>query len=361
MIAFLDFNRQCQVSIRQLDWRLTPGTVDANRVVLSIRFLGKKGMNPIAAVAVLMIALWGVTPLLGQTQPRIAPSADDPPSVSVVVYNAHLMPKVAEKLVGHRGQSTYRARAIGQRLAGVAVLGLCEVFDRGHRSQLIESLQETTGETYQMRQGPERSGRHLINGGLLFLSRYRIVASDEITYRHASRLLTHGPKSDGFAAKGALYCCVQLSDGLQLDCFLTHLESQNAEERSGQVQELCQFIEQHLHRDRIAVLLGDLNIDAGSEEHRDLLSRLQQTKGPGELESRRVVDPHQDTTQPTLLTESADATSVRLDYQLWLLPEGTSVTIATAGIDELADSEIREGTLSDHAAAAASVELTTER
>jgi endonuclease/exonuclease/phosphatase family metal-dependent hydrolase len=184
--------------------------------------------------------------------------------LKIVAFNTHLLPRIALGIAGRRGQGPYRAQAIGHRLASYDVLGLCEVFDGERRSELIGSLQQASGKAFNAVWYGRPRGRAFTNSGLLFLSRYPVESHHLITYRHASRFLTHGFRADAFAAKGAIHARIKLSDSPRqpIDCFLTHLDSRSASARAGQIDDLVRFIALHASPQRPAILMGDFNIAA---------------------------------------------------------------------------------------------------
>lgn len=123
--------------------------------------------------------------------------------VRIVTYNTHLLPAIALPFAGKRSAAAYRSQKIAEVLADYDVIGLCEVFACASRRKIIETLATESGDAIHFAQGPARSGRHMTNSGLLLCSRFPISDRNEMTYRSASRYITHGFKADSFAAKGA--------------------------------------------------------------------------------------------------------------------------------------------------------------
>ena len=194
-----------------------------------------------------------------------APGAVRQPfALKVIAFNTHLLPQIALGLAGNRGQSAYRAQAIGERLAGYDLVGLSEVFDNDRRHELIGSLQQASGDAFHQVWYPRPRGGGFANSGLLLLSRFPIESQHLLTYRHASRFLTHGFRADSFASKGAIHARIRLGGepAVLVDCFLTHLESRSAAARARQLDDLARFIAEHASSERPAMLMGDLNVAA---------------------------------------------------------------------------------------------------
>ncbi|MEM8733468.1 MAG: endonuclease/exonuclease/phosphatase family protein [Planctomycetota bacterium] len=284
----------------------------------------------------------------------------------VIAYNAHLLPSLALPFAGERSDAGYRSGKIGENLASFDLIGLSEVFHKNSRNKLVNALQTTGEQTFHIVQGPARSGRHLTNSGLLLCSKFPIVATHTTTFKNASRLATHGMKSDGFAAKGALHARLLLNERSQttLDCFLTHLESQSVEARTRQVAEFCAFVKEHQDPDTPAIVLGDFNISyqpsAGTDDsgYPELLGRLT------ELRNATVSDTGLHLTEGP--PGSSDAMSEdggsRIDYVFALNPESEDkASLKLSGAAHLAfqDERVPEGSLSDHLAVACEFSIRT--
>ena len=274
----------------------------------------------------------------------------------VATYNTHLLPAIALPFAGKRSAAAYRSKRIAEVLAEYNLIGLCEVFDRVCRRMLIETLQSESGDAFHFAQGPARSGRHLTNSGLLLCSRFPISARNEITYRSASRYITHGFKADSFAAKGALHVRLQVEAELELDCFLTHLESQSVRARGQQVAEFCSFVRKHQDASKPLLILGDFNIafsesrDAGPRaEYVSLLGQLR------ELRSTSIQDVNLTPAKGPSGTSDAlaDDGSARIDYIFFSAAEAkhsSSLTLDQAEHIRFLDEQVPEGSLSDHLA-----------
>jgi hypothetical protein len=170
------------------------------------------------------------------------------PDLRVLVFNTHLLPAIAQTVAGHRGQDDFRTTAIGSAVAPYDLVGLCEVFESNRREEIIRAAQAAAGNAFHTAESPKTSGRHLIGGGLLLLSRLPIEGEPHhLAYRSASRFMTSGLKADGFAAKGVIHVRLLTTDSSRtlVDCFLTHLESVSAKARADQIAELAEFIAAH--------------------------------------------------------------------------------------------------------------------
>lgn len=109
------------------------------------------------------------------------------------------------------------------------------------------------------------------DSGLLILSRFPIDKTS-IAW-HTFSCYTF---SEGLNCKGALLASILLPSGERLDACTAHLDSKTSFARTGQLQELYQFVKSH-SISRHAVLGGDLNLTAGSWEYtylRELFSSM---------------------------------------------------------------------------------------
>lgn len=286
-------------------------------------------------------------------------------AVNIVTYNVHLLPAIANGIAGERGQSGYRAQAIAERLANFDILGLCEVFDRRSARKLLEGLQSKSGQAFHIAHGPRRSGRALIHSGLVLLSRYEIEQSHTITYRSASRVMTHGIRADGLAAKGALHCRLRLSEDAAIDCFLTHLESISAAARERQIKQLAEFIEEYASPWNPLVVMGDFNVAADREpyaERRDGRSPYRRLRRQLTHNGRRLVDVWDELAMGHMGTSNALAPDGdrRLDYIFFSQPDidgGNCISPRETRALPLADAKVRQGSLSDHLAVACRAEF----
>ena len=292
--------------------------------------------------------------------------------VNIVTYNVHLLPDVAAKIAGERSQSGYRARAIAEKLADYDVVGLCEAFDPNYSRTLLDGLQAESSDAFHVARGPERSGRALIHSGLVLLSRFEIEATHTITYRNASRFVTHGFRADGFAAKGALHARLRLDDptlsdesSMVIDCFLTHLESRSAQARQRQIEQLAGFIAEYSSPDNPLVVMGDFNVAADTASQAALLngnSPYRQLRAKLLYNGRQLVDVWDELEETHGGTSNALAADGgrRLDYIFVSAPRrGDASRLSPRDILALPfpDEKVPEGSLSDHLAVACRAEF----
>ncbi|MBL9162604.1 MAG: endonuclease/exonuclease/phosphatase family protein [Planctomycetaceae bacterium] len=288
--------------------------------------------------------------------PPVAPEGN----VRLLFFNTHLLPTIAQTVAGHRGQDDYRTAAIANQLDRFDLVGLCEVFESRRRQEIIRVLQSNSNNAFHAIEQPKPWGRHLIGSGLLLLSRYPIVGEPHfLTYQDASRVLTNGWKADGFAAKGVIHAQLRLSDQppVQIDCFLTHLESVSSAARAKQLTELAGFIAANTSPDRPAILMGDLNVTADypinaastATEYGQLTSDMRYGQ-------QRFVDlwpafyAERGGTSDALVLEKAR----RIDYVFLSPPPTIGPVLAPTEIriEPFLDEKVKQGSLSDHAGVA---------
>jgi endonuclease/exonuclease/phosphatase family metal-dependent hydrolase len=283
-------------------------------------------------------------------------------SLNILSYNVHLLPAVALKIAGHRGNSDYRAEQIGKVLAAYDTVGLCEVFDRKHSQMLYEAAQVATKDTFVITPGPQRVGAHLIGSGLAILSRYPVEESHTISYTEASRFLDSGFKADGFAAKGAVHArlCIRREPAMFVDCFLTHLESRSAQARDVQIAEFADFVTKHAG-DYPVIVMGDFNIDANSLDNSPEKSQLESLRKQFIHQDRQLIDVWQVVGQgPGNTYESTTmGGSRRLDYIFISDPESVATQLIPLEVKVLPflDDKVEGGSLSDHSAVSCKAEL----
>lgn len=278
----------------------------------------------------------------------------------IVAYNVHLLPDIAARLAGKRGESAYRAQAIGKQLAGFDLIGISEAFDHDYTQDLIGTLQSNLTTPFAIAHGPKRSGGHLIGSGLVLASRWPIEQTHTITYSQASRFLTDGFKADGFAAKGALHARIRIGNGpnARVDCFLTHLESRSSSARQKQITELSKFISLYATDNYPLVIMGDFNVNADETDrlasaitntpYQQLLSSLSH-QGRQLYDLGRLCPPHHRGTRDAMV-QGGDR---RIDY-VFMSNSKSAYTAKlhprSAQTLAMLDARVPEGSLSDHLA-----------
>jgi endonuclease/exonuclease/phosphatase family metal-dependent hydrolase len=318
------------------------------------------------AFAIIMIVFVG---WLRFGNPRIK---REPPDVrqdltlplQVVSLNAHLLPGAARWLVSHRSNADYRTREIVRRFKQYDLIGLCEVFDESQAAALIDGF-NSNQEFEFIRSPPPPRLLHFTSGGLLLLSKHAMTEQANLTFTEGSRFFTSGFRSaDGLAAKGALFAKLKTTspDCPEIDCYLTHLESDSAEIRTSQLIELAGFIQATRDPATPFVLMGDLNISgpkSPSDNSSTEVTHLEYNQMLKQLSfaNTRLID----TGLPNSLETSGTSNPIsesggqRIDYVFLGIPEQDSSTLApriqaTTQVLRLKDEHVPEGSLSDHAA-----------
>lgn len=279
----------------------------------------------------------------------------------VLFYNTFLLRAVRVPVLGRWAHEKpaveARAGEIGAALAGAYdVAALCEVFQASERASVVEGW---GGDPDRAVAGPTGSG--LVQGsGLLTLSAHPVVRTANHVFR------TRGSRwadVDAWADKGVLGVEVDLGlPGGNLEVYSTHLlyggdlldrrrreGPEPARLRQAQVEELFAFVAAVRRPENVAMVVGDLNVDAGGhgpdgdvDEGAEPAAQLQATAathgfddvwrsvgdGPGWTCDCWVVGPEAwpaDPTAPDLCAEPApergDRHLVRIDYAFLQRPQ----------------------------------------
>lgn len=164
-------------------------------------------------------------------------------------------------------KGTERERALRALIAVLRngafdVVGLCEMWHRPDRERIVRELRSLYPHHLE---GPDEADLERFDGGLLLLSKHRIVESNQTVFRQAVG-------EDGFANKGALHARIlPTGHACAIDVFVTHTQGpaptigKVADARRAirdQLRHLAAFV--HACRDARApaLLAGDLNVDA---------------------------------------------------------------------------------------------------
>lgn len=155
---------------------------------------------------------------------------------------------------------------------------------------------------------------------------------------------------------------LQVESDLELDCFLTHLESQSPASRLRQVSEFCYFVGEHQEASRPLLILGDFNIafsKSGNEEPSGEYTSL--IKQMGEFRSTEIQDfNHAPDNGPAGTSDAlAGGGGSRIDYILFSAAEPehkSDLIVKQVEHRRLLDEQVPQGSLSDHLAV--SCELT---
>jgi len=131
---------------------------------------------------------------------------------------------------------------------------------------------------------PNVLSRHIVDGGLMILSRFQIVAKESIIY-------SKGTSSDALASKGVLYAKIKLPNGMYFHVFTTHLQASYYDRsvkrlkefesiRLNQMKELRDFMHIITKDDTLPIfLMGDMNVPAienndESDEYHQMMNFL---------------------------------------------------------------------------------------
>ncbi|RLN93566.1 hypothetical protein BBJ28_00001713 [Nothophytophthora sp. Chile5] len=157
-----------------------------------------------------------------------------------------------------------RVALLLRKIAHFDVVILQEMFEVGPRQKRFVRAAYAMGFRYHCGSvWPRLLDPHLIDGGLLILSRFPIVERDQLAF-------SQGSGSDGICAKGVLYARIQLSPDLSdsLHVFTTHTQAGDHQKEYGirhaQLQEMHRFVARTIREDPgVPVLItGDFNLDA---------------------------------------------------------------------------------------------------
>jgi sphingomyelin phosphodiesterase len=172
-----------------------------------------------------------------------------------------------------------RSRFLAERLAEFDIACFNEAFHFGSdvvSNFVFQMFQNGFKYVVSSRHVPLLS-HHVIDSGLLILSKYPIIATDSVVYKE-------GCSFDRFAAKGAVYAKVQIGTRRFVHVFATHLQASyhvvtpvDFGVRVRQSATLRDFIASKIGTgDSPIFLLGDMNIDATGEttEYQRLMKTL---------------------------------------------------------------------------------------
>jgi endonuclease/exonuclease/phosphatase family metal-dependent hydrolase len=237
----------------------------------------------------------------------VAGAADKGPPASfrIITYNVQFLPGFAA-WANRRPHTSYRAREIGRRMGAFDIIALNEVFDDLSRRRLLEAVRAAAPGPVQ-EVASQEPGDHLINAGLMIVTRFAIVATHQLAYTQGSSVRSEGLNADGFAAKGVLHARLELpvadqpghttdlhdaGDTRHVDIFVTHLESRDAAIRASQCDELGRFIADHRVQGNDAILVGDFNVRG--PDHGQSLSSPEYDALLAALNPRTALSPFQD-------------------------------------------------------------------
>jgi endonuclease/exonuclease/phosphatase family metal-dependent hydrolase len=205
------------------------------------------------------------TPMNKLERPVPPPPAIAPKTINFLQLNVFWRPKLI-----HLFKDEFcaeRANLLGDRLNSFDIVCLNEAFQFGSHlvKDFVESMR-TKGFPYAVSSKPVSCfSKHVLDSGLLILSKFPIVRTDSITY-------SKGCSFDAYAAKGCLFAGVSIGDDRLINVFTTHLQASygnvtdiDFDVRSSQVKELQSFIARYSDPSIPNFLLGDMNTDSREE------------------------------------------------------------------------------------------------
>lgn len=238
--------------------------------------------------AVLLTGYYTLPDWFGKSKAIKSANDKDPRTINLLTYNLFLRPPLVKNNASDFKE--VRLAHFTQIMQNYDVIALQEVFSLGNtRQKRLINAARAHGFAYHYKSvPPPLLSWKFIDGGLLILSKFPIVATD-------SHLYSAGNQIDYFAAKQVIYAKLQFSDDKFLHLFTTHMQASynensgntntvNDQARTSQVQELTQFVKQKVGDCHSPVLVaGDLNINArahkddpynSSQEYKQLLGTL---------------------------------------------------------------------------------------
>lgn len=189
--------------------------------------------------------------------------------IKILTYNLFLRP-----IVSNNGDDYKNERLVDffEHLKDYDVICLQEVFGmlNNRKAMLLDEATRHGFYFYAESKAPKFSTLTIIDGGLLILSRFKIVVSDFIPF-------SCGVHADSFCQKGVLYAQIQVKDS-NFHVFTTHTQASYVagsdyfwkvafDVRMQQIDELALYVGNLLDKymknpgERIFIL-GDLNVNA---------------------------------------------------------------------------------------------------
>ncbi len=183
-------------------------------------------------------------------------------SLRVITYNVQHLPL---DMLNKYPNSKYRAKRQAELLVNYDIIGLNEVFVDRRRNEICQILKDAWGaDFHSVTSSHEDRSVFGLGSGLVLLARFPILESHTLTFGNDSRLRDRGFIADGYAKKGAIHARIQYRSPEQrtvdIDCFVTHLESVDTARRDEQISMLAKFMKQHSLAANPILLLGDLNL-----------------------------------------------------------------------------------------------------
>ena len=184
--------------------------------------------------------------------------------LKVLTYNIYALPLVASKI-------SARLTELPHHIDGYDVIMMQEAFSSERTALLNKLAQQYPYQTYV-----PGTGLNLYNSGVLIISRYPIVKTDDMIYPDCTG-------TDCFADKGIIYAEI-IKNGKAYHLAATHTASFDTAEaralRQVQFKQIRQFIDQKNIPNFDAVLMGgDLNVNKlkWPQDYQDMLMNLNAT------------------------------------------------------------------------------------
>jgi len=297
-------------------------------------------------------------------------------TVKVLTYNIFIRPPLIKN-----NKSDFKSQRLqlftSDELGKWDIIGFQEMFAAfSDRQNYLIKQAAKKGLLYHVKsRSPSVISKFLIDGGLLILSRYPIVASSEITYSECMQ-------ADALAAKGAIHALIQFQPGQFVHVFNTHLQASYNDPRSltkfqksqwvrtSQLQELAAFMHTTTKNDSYPImLLGDFNVNgrksptdaSDSEEYLNMIQifgqyfdcedLLRDTMG---YHPPTVGDIHEDGSPREIHLTNVNDQKItkRIDYIWWLRrkdatqakPEPVVIDNNAVPVDPLAPVSVIPGT-----------------
>ncbi len=190
--------------------------------------------------------------------------------IKVLTYNIFLRPPLIKN--NENDWKDERLADFCNQIHKFDIICLQEMFGSfNNRKQMLIRAASLAGFFFYVDTGsPSFVSKYLVDGGLLILSRFPIIATSYMQYRF-------GVVADSLAEKGIIYAKIQIKDS-HLHLFTTHLQASYFDSgesnfitsfhtRMEQIKQINHFMTEVLKNeydkksDKI-LLLGDLNVDA---------------------------------------------------------------------------------------------------
>jgi endonuclease/exonuclease/phosphatase family metal-dependent hydrolase len=215
----------------------------------------------------------------GQSLLQIARRHDGAKTVRFLEYNTYLMKTPTDK-----PDVDQRTAELGVRLKNdqYDVMALCEVWDYNKALVIpiwndsvkrevlqgwgwpLDDKQEWPLDHARYARGPGAAGFKMDSGLLQICANpgYKIVSSAQTTFNDLGAMGADAEHADWWSEKGILVTCIDLGVGI-LEVYGTHLYSgHDVDVYRSNVNDLAQFFREQHNPRNIAIVCGDLNIDA---------------------------------------------------------------------------------------------------